>query len=248
MRRGTLLTFLLVFQFLFLNFSIAQIKNEISNEQLTVRNAASVYFKSLNEQSRIYRGVQYTGFPYKLSNGHQYFETQFPILGSVYYDGILYNNIPMWYDLVKNQVIVQYVDGFSEIKLHNELIDYFSIYDHHFVHLGRDKIGNNVLSEGFYDLVYVGKTQVLVKRSKGTLKEVNTGIALTILKQKNEVYLVKEGVYLPVNSQASVLNALGSKQREIQEFLRKSNVKFRKDPENAIVRMVRYHDLLTEVK
>ena len=248
MRRGTLLTFLLVFQFLFLNFSIAQIKNEISNEQLTVRNAASVYFQSLGEQSGIYRGAEYTGFPYKLNNGHQYFETQFPILGSVYYDGILYNNIPMWYDLVKNQVIVQYVDGLSEIKLHNELIDYFSIYDHHFVHLGRDKIANSILSEGFYDLVYVGKTQVLVKRSKGTLKEVNKGIALTILKQKNEVYLVKEGVYLPVKKQSSVLNALGSKQKEIQEFLKKSNVKFRKNPEDAIVRMVKYHDLLTEVK
>ena len=248
MLRGTGFTFLGVFQLLFLNFSIAQVKNEISPEQLIVRNAASVYFQSLGEQSGIYRGAEYTGFPYKLNNGHQYFETQFPVKGSVYYDGILYNDIPMWYDLVKNQVIVQFIDGFSEIKLHNELIDYFSIYDHHFVHLGRDKIGNNVLSEGFYDLVYVGKTQVLVKRSKETLKEVSTGIALTLLKQKNEFYLIKEGVYLPIKSQSSVLNALGSKQKEIQEFLRKSNVKFRKDPENAIVRMVKYYDLLTEVK
>lgn len=248
MHRGTGFTFLGVFQLLFLNFSIAQVKNEISPEQLIVRNAASVYFQSLGEQSGIYRGAEYTGFPYKLNNGHQYFETQFPVKGSVYYDGILYNDIPMWYDLVKNQVIVQFIDGFSEIKLHNELIDYFSIYDHHFVHLGRDKIGDNVLSEGFYDLVYVGKTQVLVKRSKETLKEVSTGIALTLLKQKNEFYLIKEGVYLPIKSQSSVLNALGSKQKEIQEFLRKSNVKFRKDPENAIVRMVKYYDLLTEVK
>ncbi len=248
MIRGTGLTLLLIFQFFFLNRAIAQDLPGNNDEQILVRNAATVYFNSLAEQSGIYRGVQYTGFPYKLSNGHQYFETQFPVQGSVYYDGILYKDIPMWYDLVKNQVIVQYVDGFSEIKLHNELIDYFSIYDHHFVHLGRDKIANSILSEGFYDLVYVGKTQVLVKRSKGTLKEVNTGIALTILKQKNEVYLVNEGVYLPVKKQSSVLKALGSKQKEIQEFLKKSNVKFRKNPEDAIVRMVRYHDLLTEVK
>jgi len=248
MRRGIGLTLLLVFQFLCINFSLAQVKNEISPEQLIVRNAASVYFKSLAEQSGIYRGVEYTGFPYRLNNGHQYFETQFPVQGSVYYDGILYKDIPMWYDLVKNQVIVQYIDGFSEIKLHNELIDYFSIHDHHFVHLGRDKTGNNTLSEGFYDLVYLGRTQVLVKRSKGTLKEVSAGFAITILKQKNEFYLIKEGVYLPVKNQSSVLNALGNKQKEIQEFLKKSNVKFRKDPENAIVRMVRYYDILTESK
>jgi hypothetical protein len=248
MLRGSGLIFLLLFQFLFLDFSYAQVKSDNSSEELTVRNAATGYFKSLGEQVGIYRGVEYTGFPYRLSNGHQYFETQTPVSGSVYYDGILYKDIPIWYDLVKNQVIVQFIDGFSKIKLHNELIDYFSIHDHQFLHLGRDKIDKISLSEGFYDLVYVGRTQVLVKRSKGTLKEVSAGIAIKILKQKNEFYLMKEGVYIPLNKQSSVLNALGSKQKEIQDFLKKSNVKFRKDPENSIVRMVRYHDLLTEAK
>ncbi len=248
MIRGTGLILLLVFQILFLNRAIAQDLPENSGEQMLVRNAATVYFNSLAEQSGIYRGVEYTGFPYRLNNGHQYFETPIPVKGSVNYDGIFYKDIPMWYDLVKNQVIVQYIDGFSEIKLHNELIDYFSIHDHHFVHLGRDKVANSVISEGFYDLVYVGRIQVLVKRSKSTLKEVSTGIAITIEKQKNEFYLVKEGAYLPVKSQSSVLNALGNKQKEIQEFLKKSNVKFRRDPEDAIVRIVRYYDLLTESK
>jgi hypothetical protein len=248
MLRGSELMFLFLIQFLFLNFSNAQVKSENSPEELIVRNAATVYFKSLGEQAGIYRGVAYTGFPYRLSNGHQYFETQTPKPGSVYYDGILYKDIPMWYDLVKNQVIVQFKDGFSEIKLHNELIDYFSIHDHHFVHLGKEKIENSTLSEGFYDLVYDGRTQVLVKRSKGTLKEVSGGFFIKILKQKNEFYLMKEGIYIPLKNQTSVLSALGNKQKELQEFLKKSNVKFRKDPENAIVRMVRYHDLLTGIK
>lgn len=238
----------ILIQFFLPKKSYSQSDNRFNSEKNALKAAQSVYFNSLAEQSGIYRGVEYTGFPYRLNNGHQYFETQVPVKGSVFYDGILYNDIPIWYDLVKNQVIVQNADGVSEIKLHNELIDYFSIHGHHFVHLGRDLAANTSLSEGFYDLVYVGRTQVLVKRSKETLKEVSTGIAMTVLKQKNEFYLIKEGVYLPVKSQSSVLNALGNKQKEIQEFLKKNNVKFREDPESAIIRMVRYYDLLTESK
>jgi hypothetical protein len=59
---------------------------------------------------------------------------------------------------------------------------------------------------------------------------------------------MKEGVYIPLKNQSSVLSAMGNKQKELQEFLKKSNIKFRKDPENAIVRIVRYYDLLTGLK
>jgi hypothetical protein len=97
--------------------------------------------------------------------------------------------------------------------------------------------------------VYSGGIDVLVNRSKGTLKEVSVeGNFITILKQKNIFFLKKDGVYYPVENSGSVLKVLGSKQREIQEFLKQSNIKFRKNPEHAIVRMVKYHDLLTEVK
>lgn len=246
MPRVTPCLVILLLQFFLLENSYSQSDNKINSEHEAFDAAQSVYFKSLGAQSGIYRGVEYTGFPYRLNNGHQYFESIVPVKGSVYYDGMLYKDVPIWYDLVKKQVIVQYVDEFSEIKLHNELIDYFSILNHHFVHLGRDEIGKNVLSEGFYDWVYVGKIQVLVKRSKGTLKEVSTGVVITILKQKNEVYLVKGGVYLPVNSQSSVLKALGSKQKEIQAFLKKNKIKFRKDPEVSTIKMVTYFDQISE--
>lgn len=249
MRRGTLLTFLLVFQFLFLNFSIAQIKNEISNEQLTVRNAASVYFQSLSEQSGIYRGTEYTGYPYRLKSGHQFFESEAISYGSVFYDGILYENVPMRFDIIKDQLVVRYVDQVSGISLHNEKIDFFTLHNHHFIHIKEDNLNPPSLPAGFYDRVYNEGIEVLVNRSKGTLKEVSVeGNFITILKQKNNFFLKKGGVYYQVENSGSVLKVLGSKQKEIQEFLKKSNIKFRKDPENAIVQMVKYYDLLTESK
>lgn len=249
MHRGAVLILFGVFQFLFLNFSIAQMKNEISHEQLIVRNAASVYFQSLGEQSGIYRGTEYTGYPFRLKSGHQFFESADISIGSVFYDGILYENVPMRYDIIKDQVVVRYVDEFSGVSLHNEKIDYFRLHNHHFIHIRQDDLNTSTIPSGFYDRVYDGGIEVLVNRSKGTLKEVSVeGIFITVLKQKNNFFLKKGGVYYPVESSGSVLKVLGGKQKEIQEFLKKSNVKFRKNPEDAIVRMVKYHDLLTEVK
>lgn len=249
MLRGTGFTFLVVLQFQFLNLSIAQEKNEISLEQLTVRNAASVYFQSLGEQSGIYRGTEYTGYPFRLKSGHQFFESEDISYGSVFYDGILYENVPMRFDIIKDQLVVRYVDQVSGISLHNEKIDFFSLHNHHFIHIKEDNLNPPAIPAGFYDRVYDGGIQVLVSRSKGTLKEVSVeGNFITVLKQKNNVFLKKDGLYYPVERLGSVIKVLSNKQKEIQEFLKKSNVKFRKNPENAIIRMVRYYDLLTEVK
>jgi hypothetical protein len=225
------------------------VKSEGDSEEDAIQNAVSVYSRSLGEQSGIYRGTEYTGYPHRIQTGHPFFESSDLTYGTVFYDGMLYKSVPMWYDLVKNQVVIQYIDRFSKISLHNERIAYFSLYNHHYIHINKDTSNRTSLSEGFYDRIYHGKTEVLVKRSKNTLKEVSTeGIFITILKQKNDFYLRKGELYYAVESPGSVLKALGSKQKEIQEFLKKSNVKFRKDPENAIVRIVRYYDLLTELK
>ncbi len=220
-----------------------------ADEGKALKNARSVYERSLGEQSGIYRGPGYIGYPYPTTNGHPFFETPDQTIGTIYYDGMLYKDIPIWYDLVKDQVIVLHTDGLSKISLHNEKIDYFSLYNHLFIHIKKDTSNTSFLSAGFYDRVYQGKTEVLVKRSKGSLKDATTqGIFIKILKQKNDFYIKKGEKYYPVESAGSVLKALGSKQKEIQEFLKKSNIKFRKDPENTIIRMVRYYDQLTELK
>jgi hypothetical protein len=93
---------------------------------LTVRNAASVYFQSLGEQSGVYRGTEYTGYPFQIKVGHQFFESEAISYGSVFYDGILYENVPMRFDIIKDQLVVRYVDQVSGISLHNEKIDFFS--------------------------------------------------------------------------------------------------------------------------
>ena len=241
-------TVTLIFAIVFLCFghevSFGQTQTEKDSHQLTIKNTVSRYYKSLGEQSGIYHGPAYIGYPYQLSNGHQFFESPNLTQGTIFYNGMLYQDIPMWYDLVKDEVVVQNIDSLSMISLHNERIDYFSLLGHYFIKISQDS--SSSLSTGFYDQIYKGKTEVLVRRYKGTLEDVSTeGIFTKILKQKNEIYLKKEGKYFSVLSSGSVLKALGNKQKESLSHLKKNAIKFKKDPEKAIVMMVSYYDQLT---
>ena len=240
-------TVTLIFAIVFLCFghevSFGQTQTEKDSHQLAIKNTVSRYYKSLGEQSGIYHGPAYIGYPYQLSNGHQFFESPNLTQGTIFYNGMLYQDIPMWYDLVKDEVVVQNIDSLSMISLHNERIDYFSLLGHYFIKISQDS--SSSLSTGFYDQIYKGKTEVLVRRYKGTLEDVSTeGIFTKILKQKNEIYLKKEGKYFSVLSSGSVLKALGNKQKEILSHLKKNAIKFKKDPEKAIVMMVSYYDQL----
>jgi hypothetical protein len=240
-------TLTLIFAIIFLSIghevSFGQISTEKNSQQLAIKNTVSRYYNSLGEQSGIYHGPGYIGYPYELSNGHQFFESPKFAIGTIFYDGMLYQNIPMWYDLVKDQVVVQTLDSLSMIGLHHERIDYFSLLGHYFIKISQDS--STSLSTGFYDQIYKGKTEVLVRRFKGTLEDVSPdGIFTKILKQKNEIYLKKEGKFFSVQSSASVLKALGNNQKEILNHLKKNAIKFKRDPEKATVMMVSYYDQL----
>jgi hypothetical protein len=225
-------TVTLIFAIIFLCFgyevSFGQTQTDKKAHQLALKNTVSRYYQALGEQSGIYHGPGYIGYPYELSNGHQFFESPNFAKGTIFYEGMLY----------------QTLDSLSQISLHTERIDYFSVFGHEFKKIVQDP--SNSLTTGFYDHIYVGKTEVLVRRYKGTLEDVSPeGIFTKILKQKNEIYLKKEGKYFSVQSSGSVLKALGNKQKEILSYFKKSTIKFKKDPEKATVMMVSYYDQLT---
>jgi hypothetical protein len=233
-------SFFLFFQILISQNIYSQEKDAHTNGS-SVANVISLYHKSLGEQAGLYNGPEYTGYAVPILEGHPYFQTDHADQGSIFYDGLLYENVPIWYDLVKNEIVVLHFDHTSKIRLHNEKIKYFSIYNHTFINLGLDSSIVSDIPPGFYDLAYDGESEVLVKRTKYAKLE---PMWITILNQKNDIYLKKEGKYYPVKNEDSVLKALGSRQKEIQLYLKNNKVKFRKDPEETVITMVDYYEQL----
>ena len=53
-------------------------------------------------------------------------------------------------------------------------------------------------------------------------------------------------MFYPVNSKKSLLAIVKPKQKEVQQYLKKNKVKFKKAPEKAALMAVEYYDQLTK--
>jgi hypothetical protein len=135
---------------------------------------------------------------------------------------------------------------FSKFSLVNQKVKSFDFLDHHFVNINADTLGvNTIIKTGFYDELYGGKSQVLVKRSAnlqttpGGAGGPETYFNLTV-----DYYVRKNNTYYPISSQGSLLSVFKDKKKELQQYIRSNEIKYRKEPEDAMVKIATYYDHL----
>jgi hypothetical protein len=218
----------------------------ISNEAKALQYVTAIYSKSLSQQAGIYSGFDYIGYPYPVKKGHPFFLSVEPQRGDIYYDGMQYKDIPLWYDLVKKEVVTQHYDNFSRISLHPAKVRDFSISGHHFIHIDETEAIRQGLEKGFYDRIYSGSSTVLVRRAKDMLISTDLdGIWVNFSTEQTRIFLRTGTEYTPLGSQKSVIKALGRYGKEIQAHLKETRIRFKKEREKAIVAMVAYYDQLS---
>lgn len=204
----------------------------------------SLYNRAVKSQSLIYNGPEYNE-PNLPTKGHPYFINDFMEEGSVNYEGELYDEIPLLYDLIKDRVIIEHYDQSGrgvQLELHADRIVEFSLYGHRFRRISADST-NNVRS-GFYDVLYDGPIKVLAKRRKKVNESVtNDGVELQY-KSNDQHLIFYNGSYYYVNGKAGLLKVLKDKKKDLSQYIKKSQVDFGADKEGAIVKVVQYYDSL----
>ena len=228
--------------------SLAQVaRTDSSSQQNALNSTLTLFYASIGNQSPLYNGAEYYFYD-PLIKGNAYFsEVNAFTTGTVFYDGNLYNGVPMLYDIYSDKVVVLLYNHFSKFSLVKQKVRGFDFLDHHFVNIDADTLaGNTVIKSGYYDELYHGKSQILVKRSKNI--QVNTGGQSgpqSYFNPATDYYLRKNNVYYSIGSQGSMLNIFKDKKKEIQQYLRTNQIKFRQNPEEAMVKIASYYDHLT---
>lgn len=212
---------------------------------LPLGNRQSIYMRELDENAAIYVGKAYFS-ERRLTEGHAFFLENGWNKGSIVYGGVYYEDIPLLFDMVKGELVILYQDGKSKIALHNENIDRFSLLGHTFLRLPQVSIKGRDMAAGFYDLLYEGEAKVLVKRTKTIKEDISSGTFRRFTKQDNRLYIKKGNAFYNVKSKGSVLRVFKDKRRELKSFLKKNNIKFHHDREQAAVEMAKYYDILTK--
>ena len=155
-----LLCFPLLFPFLMHAQQVA-VKDEaflFRSENTTSEN----YLSILGKRALIYNGIEYIR-PSTITKGHPFFESDKDQKGNVSLNGILYNEVPILFDIVSGVLTTV---GYQQIRLQlpTENINYFTLQDRLFIPLPDQPGGNGKLL--FFEVLYQHDISVLAHHRK----------------------------------------------------------------------------------
>jgi hypothetical protein len=219
----------------------------LSSDVLDVRaaydTALSIYHSYLTPESALFRGDEYATYDFRLREGNPYFGDKRRHPGTVVYDSVMYNHVLLLYDEVKDLVILFDFTNLFKITLFPELIDRFTIEDHHFIRL-KDSLNPNQPRNGFYEVMYQGRMTLLKKEKKTVQEDLNAGTVAEYYIQGADTsyYLKKNNVYYPVKNTKSLLHALKDRSKDVKRFIRSNHLSMRRDREHTLLKVAAWYD------
>lgn len=217
-----------------------------ANLNTAITRVRDNFYKSIGDQSWLYNGEEYNYYDPAIKGNPYLMDVKDWSPGSVTYNGFSYTNINMLYDIFNDQVIVLLPNGVLPIILLSEKVSSFDLLGHRMVYLANKHLGNGTLKTGFYDELYGGNTQILARREKSKQTQDTFQTIISYFLPSVSYYITKNGVYYPVNNQGEILAVLKDHKKELQQYIKGNNIKYRKDREQAMVKIAAYYDHLTE--
>jgi len=217
-------------------------------QQPAYANAVRLYNAALGNQSPLYTGPEYNFYDPIIKGSPFLLESNSFSTGAVFYDNVQYTGVPLLYDMYADKLVALLYNNFAKYMLIKERVKTFDINAHHFVHIVVDSTAAKkpVIKSGYYDERYNGKIAVLVKRGK-TIQTISGGLiaAESSFNISTDYFLKKEDTYYSISGESSLLNVLKDYKKELQQYIKSNKIKFRKSPEDAMVKIATYYDHLT---
>ncbi|ASU36652.1 hypothetical protein [Mucilaginibacter xinganensis] len=218
-----------------------------SSQQNALNNAVNLFKTSLGNQQAIYTGPEYYFYDPHIKGNAYFKEVNGFTKGSIYYDGSLYNNISMLYDLNIDQVVILLPSHVSKFSVIKERVKSFDFLGNHFVNINADSVSNNtILKSGYYNQLYNGKCEVLGKYSKSIQTTTSSISGLeNYFSLSKDYYIKKDNIYRSVGGQGALLDILKDKKKELKKYIKTNNIVYRDNPEEAMVKIAAYYDQLS---
>lgn len=193
--------------------------------------AIEEYLEAKGQNLSIYNGIQHTGYLPSIK-GSAYFKSDAWQKGAVTYDGILYKDALLKYDMVKDELIVQHPGSFLGVTLFSPRVDQFCFLNSQFIYI--DKTAASI-PEGFYEQLVRGDVNLLVKRKEIIEEKIIFSELNREFLRQDQYYVQKDGKYYAIKNEKALLNLLDEKKQEIQKYLKKNKIKFKRNPEHTLL-------------
>jgi hypothetical protein len=200
-----------------------------SQTQNTQRNYYKWFDSQIGiENTGLNNGIRYKEL-YRIKNGkHKFYLSPNFIKGDIFYQGQLYYDIDMKYDLFEDQIIInlETQQGFSTFQLIKDLIDYFIIENKQFIQLTNNKVSNSPnLISGFYEIYFSSSNFILYKKYfKNRIKFLESKVVFSEFRNKYEYYIFYNNTYYLIDRKNDFRKIFPSQMKIITSFYNKNKI------------------------
>jgi hypothetical protein len=195
---------------------------------------------SLGADSRLYNGVEYirNGIPAK---GSPFFDSDSLQPGTLSYDGIVYRDIPLEYDLVLDKLVIRDYTGKALISLINEKIDHFYVGTHHFRYIVPDNTASSPPKKGIYEVLFSSGPLTLLARHEKQLVFPSNKEDPARYNETNTMFLHLNDRFYRVDGEDDLLEALKDKKDPLKKYIRDNKIHFKKELEKSLIQITRFY-------
>ncbi len=204
--------------------------------------AVAAYEKTTHVQAHVFEGNEYITHDHRIKI-HPFYRVDSLMTGTVVLNNVLYHDVQLLYDIVRDELAIQPPEGGFRIRLRNDKISAFSLGAYRFVRLVGDSTAG--APTGFYEILHTGRLRALSRRIKTIREDISGGTYKADFLQKDRFFILKEGVYHSVKTKRSLLNLFPDQAKTLRKYIRANKLKFTDEQrEEAVTKVTqRYEEL-----
>ena len=205
-----------------------------SQELLEVRKQGVYAHHADSYVANILTGRRFNAYS---SQFKQFFQGKYTTLGTLVYDGVLFEDIDIQYNVFTQEVVVLLETGLTEryIMVTPDKVSRFSVYGHEFVQLP----GDSVMAKGIYELAYGGvNSNVYIKHTSIEKDIIEGGTIDYEYETTQKFYVTNEFGTFRITGKKKLLEAYQDSQ-QLEAILKKHKIRFsKKRIEQDLVRAI----------
>jgi hypothetical protein len=207
--------------------------------------AGEVYSRQVRPESVLFNGPEYVDYVKPGTIGHQFFGEASPQPGTVVYRQGSFQQVPLRYDIVLDQVVMTYPGQTGVITLVPNYISRFSLGSHQFARLLADSATGRAMPTGFYEVLHPGPVSLLARHTKRIQQTYHEQTLRFEYRQSDQLYVRTPDAAAEVSSLKDLLALLPAHQADVQRYARQHRLRFAAaQREASAVEVLRYYDTL----
>src|SRR5690554_1103774 len=176
----------------------------------------------------LYSGRQYVSSPVYIAGSPNYRNWEILYDCDVVFDGLLYEQIPLMYDLVNDVLVTSHPHRQAYLELHTHLVSEFRIDEDRFIHI-KD---HDQLAAGFYQILHEGEDFVCYARYSRSVALYRGGTKMERRYVSSNRFFVLDkqdgSGFREIRKLADLFALKPSERRAVRRHLRQLDLRFRK--------------------